>query len=80
MRRTLSRARLFGLEELLALVRAQVRPRALTWRTALPGPRTDDPAQLAEQQRLDAEPGADRRPTGAYMAILAEVDDDRAHP
>lgn len=77
---TLSRARLFALAELVALVRAQVRPRALTWRTALPGPRTDDPAQLAEQQRLDAEPGADRRLTGAYIAILAEVDDDRAHP
>lgn len=77
---TLSRARLFAVEELVALVQAQVRPRALTWRTALPGPRTNDPAQLAEQQRRAAVAGADRRPTGAYIAILAETDDDRAHP
>ncbi len=70
---TLARARLFGVDELLALVREHVRPRAVTWRTALLGPRTDDPAQLAAQRRLEAEPGADRRRRGAYIAVLAEV-------
>ncbi|MGD9496782.1 MAG: hypothetical protein AB7Y46_10810, partial [Armatimonadota bacterium] len=62
------------------LIREQVRPRAVTWRTALLGPRTDDPAQLAAQRALDGTPGADRRPGGAYIAILAEVSNDRAGP
>lgn len=77
MGNTLARARLFGVDELLALVREHVRPCSLTWRTALLGPRTDDPRELAAQRRLEAEPGADRRPSGAYIAVLAEVSDDR---
>ncbi len=75
---TLSRARLFGVDELVSLIRRCVTPRSATWRTALLGPRTDDAAQLAEQRRRDTEPGADHRRSGAFIAVLAEMSDDRA--
>ncbi len=70
---TLSRARLFTVEELLGLVREHVRPRAVRWRTTLLGPKTDDLLALAVQRRLDARPGADRLPVGGFIGVHAEL-------
>jgi len=70
---TLSRARLFTVDQLLVLIREHVAPREVAWRTTLLGPRTDDPDEVEAQRRLDDEPGADRLPTGAFIAVMAEL-------
>ncbi len=70
---TLARARLFTVDELVSLVREHLRPREVIWRTTLLGPRTDDPDEVKAQRRLDAQPDADRLPTGAYIAVMAEL-------
>lgn len=73
MGKTLSRARLFTVDELVSLIRRCVAPRSITWRTTLHGPRTDDLQELEHQRRLDNRPDADRLPTGAFIAVMTEL-------
>ncbi|MGC9319019.1 MAG: class I SAM-dependent methyltransferase [Armatimonadota bacterium] len=73
MGRTLSRAHLFTIDELVDLVRAHVTPRRVRWRTALIGSNTEDPVELAVQRRLDDLLWRRRCPVGAFIGVLAEV-------
>jgi SAM-dependent methyltransferase len=71
---SLAKARLYGLGELLRLVRSALSPCTCTWRTALLAPEMHSTAGVALARVVDGIPGANKLPWGAYIGLVVHAE------
>ena len=70
---SLAEARLYGVAELLGLIRSALGPCKCAWRTALVAPKVRSRAGVALARALDRVPGTDRLPWGAYIGVVVDA-------